>query len=216
LHGFHLQPTYSSRNSVTLGPFHVAIVDDDPAVLEALGLIFHLEGCKVSTFTDGAEFLAFTPQVDPDCLLLDVNMPTCSGREVLQAVTERAYSPPVIMMSGQGDIPTAVAAIKAGACDFIAKPFEGDVVAKVRDAVHATRNAVSTTGSSRSCQTLVDAKGLTQRERDVLTQIIKGRSNKEAARELRISYRTVEVHRARIMDKVGARNTADLMRIVFG
>lgn len=209
------QQIASPLNIVSDRPLHIFIVDDDPAILDALQILFEIEGCVVSTFIDGSEFLAANDQ-QPDCVLLDVNMPVCSGATVLEVVRERACSAPIIMMSGRGDIPMAVAALKAGACDFLEKPFGDYVVERVREAVRASRAPLARCSPPLADPTFPGVNTLTPREREVLAQLTKGRSNKEVARELRISPRTVEVHRARIMEKVGARNTADLMRIVFG
>jgi FixJ family two-component response regulator len=212
--GFCQQQIASPLNTVNR-PLQISIVDDDPAVLDALQVIFEIEGYVVSTFVDGSEFLAAKDQ-EPDCVLLDVNMPVCSGSTVLQVVKERACSAPIIMMSGRGDIPMAVAALKAGACDFIEKPFGDHVVERVREAVRASRAPHASDSPPLADPAFPGMDMLTRREREVLAQLTKGRSNKEVARELKISPRTVEVHRARIMEKIGARNTADLMRIVFG
>jgi two-component system, LuxR family, response regulator FixJ len=194
----------------------VAIVDDDPGVLDALRVLFEVEGCTVSTYPSGDQFLAFADRVPSDCLLLDVNMPGSSGMQVLNAIGGRAYLTPVIMISGLSDIPMAVAAIKAGAYDFVEKPFGGDVVERVREGVRNFRERGSTKARGPVVRSFPGLERLTSRENSVLMQITQGLTNKEVARTLSISPRTVEVHRSRIMDKVGARNTADLMRIVFG
>lgn len=146
-------------------------------------------------------------------MLLDVHMPGRSGIEILRSLQEKRFSAPVFVISGQGDIPMAVEAIKQGAHDFIEKPFDADtVVGRVREAIRAMR-AMTRKGAPD-----LDFPGvgqLTPREREVLEQITGGASNKEAGRTLGISPRTVEVHRARIMEKLGARNAADLVRIVL-
>lgn len=192
----------------------IAVVDDDPAVRDSLVTIFDLEGWRVRSYADGDAFLGEAKRHKIDCLLLDVHMPGRSGLEVLDALGGHGYAAPIFIISGQGDIPMAVNAIKAGAHDFLEKPFDADeVIARVRDAV-AKRRKAATTGSKLGIR-FSGADLLTPRERDVLEQIAHGASNKEAGRELGISPRTIEVHRARIMEKLGARNTADLVRIVF-
>jgi two-component system response regulator FixJ len=191
----------------------IAIVDDDPAVRDSLETIFQIAGFQVQTFGSGDEFVQATRHIKPDCVLLDVHMPVRSGLDVLQAIGGADYPAPILMISGQGDIPTAVAAIKAGAHDFIVKPFDAAVViARVREAVGARAAAESRPPAWRD---FPGAEALTAREMDVLDAIARGLSNKEVGRILDISPRTVEVHRARVMQKLGARNTADLMRIVL-
>lgn len=193
----------------------VAVVDDDPAVRDSLAIVFQMEGFDVWTYGSADEFLASAKAITPDCLLLDVHMPLRSGLDVLEAVGGAQYPAPIVMISGQGDIPMAVSAIKAGAHDFIEKPFDAEaVIDRVRETVTAFR-ARRERGTQPQSRRFPHAETLTAREAEVLEQITKGLSNKEAGRVLGISPRTVEVHRARIMEKIGARNTADLMRIVL-
>ena len=144
----------------------------------------------------------------PACILLDIRMPGRSGLEVLQALKASGYGAPVFMISGHGDIPMAVRAMKAGAVDFIEKPFDAEtVVGYVREALD------SLPAQEADKSRLLD--GLTRREAEVLGKIAAGMSSKEAARELGVSPRTVETHRARIMTKLNARNAADLVRIAL-
>jgi two-component system, LuxR family, response regulator FixJ len=132
----------------------------------------------------------------------------------LQRLDAQRYPAPILMISGGGDIPTAVDAIRYGALDFIEKPFDAAaIVARVREAIHAWQNRDR--GDDLLARGFPSHDRLTARERDVLGRIAQGNSNKEASRELGISPRTVEVHRARIMEKLGAKNAADLMRIVL-
>jgi FixJ family two-component response regulator len=149
-------------------------------------------------------------------VLLDVHMPGKSGLDVLNELDGAGFPAPVFIISGQGDIPMAVRAIKDGAFDFIEKPFDADtVVQRVDEAIRAEKRR-SVAGDQHGDQDVVVVAGnLTPRERDVLREITSGATNKEAGRKLGISPRTIEVHRARIMEKLGARNTADLMRIVL-
>jgi FixJ family two-component response regulator len=194
----------------------IAVVDDDPAVRDFLANIFGLEGIRVSTYESGGAFLDAARSLRPDCVLIDADLPCPSGLELLEAIGGARYSAPVIIISSQGDIPTAVAAVKAGAHDVIETPFDVDtVVERVRVAVRVHRGRAAPDGRPGDVRCFPGANALTNRERDVLEQIVQGASNKEAGRTLGISPRTVEVHRARIMEKVRARNTADLMRIVL-
>jgi FixJ family two-component response regulator len=192
----------------------IFIVDDDPAVRDALELVFAFAGFSVTTFAEGLAFLAAARARVPSCIILDVNMPGRSGLDLLKELNAEQYPAPLFIMSGQGDIPMAVAAIRNGAIDFIEKPFDGNlVVGRVRDALAMSAQRIVGGG------TLPEFAGrdlLTPREREVLAQITAGASNKEAGRRLGISPRTVEVHRARIMEKLGARNAADLVRMVLG
>jgi two-component system response regulator FixJ len=194
----------------------IHIVDDDSAVRDALRIIFEMEGFRVSTFADGAAFLAAVRTRTPGCVILDVHMPGRSGLEVLQELGPN-FSAPIFMISGQGDIPMAVEAIKHGAHDFLEKPFDADtVLTRIREAIEArARQAGDRKQGDGALAPFAGEEQLTPREREVLECIALGASNKEAGRQLGISPRTIEVHRARIMEKLGARNTADLVRIVY-
>jgi two-component system, LuxR family, response regulator FixJ len=192
----------------------IFIVDDDPSVRAALSVVFSGEGYQVTSFGEGEAFLDAARSRTPGCVLIDVHLPGCSGLEVLRRLDAQYYPAPVLVISGHGDIPTAVDAIRNGALDFIEKPFDPVIVVmRVRDAMDAWQNL------NREDTILArDFPGhdrLTARERDVLERIARGASNKEAGRELGISPRTIEVHRARIMEKLAAKNAADLMRIVL-
>lgn len=195
----------------------IFIVDDDPAVRDALSVVFSLEGYHVTTFAEGGSFVAAARARAPVCILLDVHMPGRSGLEILKDLNAQHYPAPIFIISGQGDIPMAVDAIKNGALDFIEKPFDADtVVERVREAVQAW--ALRHEGERPEDILSLQFPGhdlLTPREREVLAQIAGGASNKEAGRQLGISPRTIEVHRARIMEKLGAKNAADLVRIVL-
>lgn len=202
--------TNGSRPSVH-GEADVFVVDDDPAVRDALSLALAAEGFAVRGFADGGSLVEALRGHRPRCVLLDVNMPGRSGIDVLRAMQDERIEVPVCVMSGQADIPMAVDAMRCGARDFIEKPVDTDrlvqTLRQVSRRLPPVAPAIATTGAG--------AGQLTPRERDVLAQIAAGASNKEAGRNLGISPRTVEVHRARIMEKLGARNAADLVRIVL-
>jgi two-component system, LuxR family, response regulator FixJ len=191
----------------------IAIVDDDPPVRDALQTIFSLEGFETETYADGGSFLAQYQSDALDAIFLDVNMPDRSGLDVLASLGGKDSKVPVFIISGQGDIPMAVAAIKGGAVDFIEKPFDArQILAQLRALFLRQLTPSATQDNVRAVGAL---RILTPRERDVLDKIAHGASNKEAGRLLGISPRTIEVHRARIMEKLNARNTADLVRIIF-
>jgi two-component system, LuxR family, response regulator FixJ len=193
----------------------VFIVDDDPLMRAALSMILNDDGLKVISFADGETFLDATRWRTPACILIDMHLPDCSGLELLKALDAQQHRAPVFAISGRGDIPMAVDAIRNGALDFIEKPFDLEMVAmRVREAIQAWQSP-----SHERKELAPDFNGherLTGREWDVLERITQGASNKETGRELAISPRTVEVHRARIMEKLGAKNAADLMGIVLG
>jgi len=188
---------------------HILIVDDDAAMRDALTTIFELEGYEVRCFEDGASFIAEAHRLDPIAVFLDVHMPGQSGIDVLEQLPAVSYGAPIFVISGQGDIPMAVAALKKGAYDFIEKPFGADIVL---DAIESACDAQSSCVETDEGTSL---EVLTKRENQIMRELIKGRSNKEIARDLSISPRTVEVHRARVLEKAGARNVADLVRIVL-
>ncbi len=194
----------------------IFIVDDDPAIRDALSVVFTLEGFSVCVYSNAGDFLNAARLGAPDCVLLDVHMPGKSGLDVLQELGAEAFSAPVFIISGQGDIPMAVRAIKDGAFDFIEKPFDADtVVRRVDEAIVAAVRRAPAPDNGAPGYSGDHSGVLTPREQDVLREITGGATNKEAGRRLGISPRTIEVHRARIMEKLGARNTADLMRIVL-
>jgi FixJ family two-component response regulator len=192
------------------------IVDDEPTVLSALSAVLRLEGYAVSGFADGASFLQAARARTPTCILLDVHMPGRSGLDILRELNAQQYPAPIFIISGQGDIPMAVDAIRSGALDFIEKPFDAKtVVTRISEAVAAWERRQHNGAGHKIPARFPGHEQLTMRERDVLLQITGGSSNKEAGRELGISPRTVEVHRARILEKLGAKNAADLVRIVM-
>lgn len=192
----------------------IYVVDDDASVLDAVGVILRLEGFEVGCFRSGDQFLRAIAHAQPACIILDVHMPGKSGLDILGALNAGLYPAPVLIISGQGDIPMAVQAIKSGAVDFLEKPFDADaLVERVRHAIQTqTGHEGAGDGTSRE---FPGVERLSVREREVLEQMLEGARDKEAGRELGISPRTVETHRKSIMGKLGARNTAELLRIVL-
>jgi two-component system, LuxR family, response regulator FixJ len=192
----------------------VIIVDDDPTIHDVLTSAFTNGGMRVVSYADGGSFLAAADMQRPACVLLDVNMPNRSGLDVLKEINARKYPAPILMLSGRKDVPAVVSAIKYGALDFIEKPFLPDaVVNRVQEAITIMNRGPDEWkfGVTR----FFGHEMLTPREREVLTYIAGGASNREVGRNLGISIRTVEVHRAHIMEKLCAKNAADLVRIVL-
>ena len=195
----------------------VYIVDDDPAVRTTLSAVFTRAGYQVTCFADGAALVAAARIGTPVCIILDVHIPGKSGLDILKQLNAQDYPVPIFMMSGQGDIAMAVDAIRNGALDFIEKPFRGsDVIARVEAAIEARTQQEESESARESRRFYFPGREpLSRREQDVLGEIVNGASNKEAGRKLGISPRTIEVHRAHLMQKIGARNAADLIRIVM-
>jgi FixJ family two-component response regulator len=195
----------------------IFVVDDDPAIRDLLTLLLSRHGYDVVCFADGTSLAAAIRTKRPACIILDVHIPGKSGLDILKDLTTRQHPAPVMIMSGKGDIAMAVDAIKKGAFDFIEKPFGGsEVVSRVQEALEADRRrSTEIDAGQRSRFYFPGREPLTEREQDVLTQLIAGATNKEVGRQLGISHRTIEIHRARIMEKLGAKNAADLIRIVL-
>ncbi|VVS96648.1 response regulator [Rhizobium sp. EC-SD404] len=187
----------------------IHVVDDDAAVLDALGIILRMEGYEVQGFESGDAFVRAIAHRFPDCLLLDVHMPGRSGLDILRVLEQSRFPAPVIVITGQGDIPMAVQAVKLGALDFLEKPFDVDrLIERVRQAIDGAPADSFQSGFAGDDR-------LSEREAEVLAQVVGGARDKEAAIALGISPRTVEAHRKSIMAKLGARTLADLLRIVY-
>ena len=196
----------------------IFVVDDDPSAREAIASLLKEAGFRVTLFADGASAIDAERATPPACIVLDLHMPGGSGLEVLVQLDARHYAAPIIVVSGHSDVPGVVEAIKLGAFDYIEKSRAREaLVPGVRDAIAAaTKRAGEPGTASRPLPAFPGASALTPREHEVLAHIVDSASNKEAATRLGISRRTVEIHRAHIMHKLGAKNSVDLMRIVFG
>ncbi|HEY6254400.1 MAG TPA: response regulator [Xanthobacteraceae bacterium] len=195
----------------------IYIVDDDPTVRDLLSEVFAQAGFRAISFVDGASFLIAARDRIPACIILDIYMPGRSGLEVLKDLDAANYPAPIFIASGRGDIASAVEAIKNGAFDFIEKRQDAaTLVARVREAIAARSTRQQNGATSPIPPTFPGSDLLTQREREVLALIAASATNKEAAAALGISQRTVEIHRAHIMHKLGAKNSVDLARKVLG
>jgi FixJ family two-component response regulator len=195
----------------------IFVVDDDSLVRETMSIVFERAGYRVTTFCDGMSFVAAARERIPSCVLMDICMPGMSGLDVLRRLDAPNYPAPIIIVSGRGDVPRAVEAIKNGASGFIEKHMDFDlIVAKAGKTIDAwvCRPQKIDTSDIRWRQ-FPGRLHLTRREVEVLAQIVAGESNKSAAMNLKISSRTIEIHRAHIMKKIGAKNVADLFRIVL-
>lgn len=192
----------------------VHVVDDDDSVRRSVGFMLKTSGYLVHSYRSGPELLKDARSLDPGCILLDIRMPEIDGMEVHQALQERGVSLPVIIMTGHGDIPLSVKAMKAGAIDFIEKPFEKAVLLDALELGFATLKR-SGDSRERAKDAAVRLQVLTPRERDVLDGLAEGLPNKTIAYDLGISPRTVEIHRANLMSKLEVRSLSEALRLAF-
>ncbi len=191
----------------------VHVVDDDRELREALRFLFNSAGLIVKTYASAEKFLKAAPTDGPGCLLTDVRMPGLGGLELQSRLAARQSALPVIVVTGHGDIRMAVRAMRAGAFDFIEKPLiDKDLLGRVRRAIAFSRNAAHTRGDWRDVRRMLET--LTSREREVLDHVVSGEPNKMIAFHLGISEKTVEFHRANVMEKMTATSFADLIRSV--
>ena len=201
-------------NATVLRPPFVAIVDDDAAVRDSLALLLRLHGFAVRAFASGDEFLVWSGTQDVDCVLLDLQMSGSSGLDVQAELARRQLDYPIVVVTAHGDVATTRAALKAGAFDFIEKPFDDEVLLK---AIHAASAASSERRlrAERQARFAQSLARLTPREREVLDHVLAVRHNREIAVLLGISPRTVEVYKARIMDKLDVDRLPDLIRLAL-
>lgn len=191
----------------------VSIIDDDAAVRDSLKVLLESNGYEVDDYESAEAYLEERRSRDVGCLLLDVRMPGMDGLSLQEMLTARRESPPIILITGHGDIAMAVRAMKAGASDFLEKPFNHEyLLAAVRHALE------SKTGADRrndeyAAEAIARLEGLTAREMDVVRHLLAGRANKQIAYELGISPRTVEIYRARAMQKTEVGSLAELVRL---
>jgi two-component system response regulator FixJ len=193
----------------------VYIVDDDEAVRESLAFLCLTAGLKAQTFASPLAFLGIAGTLAGGCIVTDVRMPEMDGLSLVRTLHERGVNLPMVVMTGHGDVPMAVAAMKAGAVDFLEKPFDDEVfLSTVREALAQARAGAAPRPAGA---TELDAKLalLSERERQVLDRLVEGEANKVIAYHLGISPRTVEIYRAKVMAKMEAATFADLMRMVI-
>lgn len=192
----------------------IFVVDDDAEVREAIRLLMESVGLEVQVFSSGQDYLdQFDPSL-PGCLVLDIRMPGISGLELQSRLASETIHPPIVVITGHGDVPMAVRAVQAGAIDFIEKPFKDQ---HLLDSVHRALavDARQRGEVSRLHEVRNRFARLTPREREVLELVVSGARNKVIAARLGVSQSTVEVHRSRVMEKMEAATLSDLMRMIF-
>lgn len=192
----------------------VHVIDDDEAMRDSLSFLLDIEGFTTRLYASAEVFLEQVEALESGCILTDVRMPGMSGLDLVRRVRELGLTHPVVVMTGHGDVPLAVEAMKSGARDFIEKPFSDEVLLRVLRAACEPREERDVADAAKlEAETKLAA--LSPRERDVLLGVVAGKANKVIAFELDISPRTVEVYRANLMTKTGARNMSDLMRLAL-
>ncbi len=189
----------------------VFIIDDDSSVRDAVSLLLRTDGLNVAAFASAAAFLEAVTVQQPGCLVLDVRMPGMSGLDLQKQLQARGFGMPILFMTGHGDVPMAIRAMKAGAFDFLEKPFQGaKLLERVREAL--ALDARQHGRQARRAEAAARLALLSPREREVLDRVVIGQYNKVIAAELGISLSTVEIHRKRVMEKLQAESLADLIR----
>lgn len=193
----------------------VHLVDDDPSVRRALGRLLAAAGHRCETHASAEAFLARQPDAGPGCAVIDLQLPGASGLELQARLAELGETLPLIFLTGRGDVPSSVRAMKGGAVDFLTKPVEAEALLA---AIAAALERGRALHAARAAQAGVEARlaRLTPREREVLDMVVAGRLNKQIAADLGVAEKTVKVHRARVMHKLEARTVADLVRLAVG
>jgi FixJ family two-component response regulator len=193
----------------------VVVVDDDVSIREALELLIQNEGWRAALFESAEAFLARLPTLVPSCLILDVNLPDLSGLDIQQRVSDAKFSTPIIFITGYGDIPTSVRAMKAGAAEYLTKPLDdGLVLQAIREAVARGQANLQREGAQRHLEERYAS--LTRREHEVMNLVVKGLMNKQVGFELDISEITVKAHRGKVMEKMRAATFVDLVNMAGG
>jgi len=190
----------------------IAIVDDDPSVREGLSSLIRSAGLQAESFASAQEFLARPGAEAPSCLVLDLQLPGLSGLDLQKRMAEAGMEIPIVFLTGHGNIPASVQAMKAGAVEFLTKPFdEQDLLQAIQEAIERDRRARQQQAEMRELQNRFES--LTAREQEVMQQVVSGLLNKQVAAELNITEYTVKIHRGRVMRKMHAQSLADLVRM---
>ncbi|MEM9381684.1 MAG: response regulator [Planctomycetota bacterium] len=191
---------------------HVYVVDDDPSVRKAVARLLRADGFEVTAFESASGLLEHGVPVDVACLVLDVSMPGTDGLDLQNELRGRSVGTPIVFLTGHGDIPMSVRAMRGGAVDFLVKPVDADsLLGSVRSAIDGDAERRERDGEARALRERLAA--LTARERDVLGLVVAGRLNKQIAAELGIALDTVKVHRGRVMRKARVESLAELVRL---
>jgi FixJ family two-component response regulator len=190
----------------------IAIVDDDPSVREGLHSLIRSAGWRAETFGSAQEFLAHRFSETPNCLVLDLQMPGLSGLDLQKRLADAHLGIPIVFLTGHGDIPASVRAMKAGAIEFLTKPVEAeDLLRAIQEAIECDRRTRQQHAETHDLQSRYET--LTPREREVMRQVISGLLNKQVAAELNITEFTVKIHRGQVMRKMRANSLAHLVRM---
>jgi FixJ family two-component response regulator len=193
----------------------VSVVDDDASVRKSLTRLISAAGYTVQTFASAEEFLAREPSVGPSCVVLDVRMPGATGLDLQRTLASAVHEIPIVFITGHGDISTSVKAMKAGAVDFLTKPFTSkDLLEAIQRAVAKDTRELG--AQARTGEIRERVKLLTPRESQVFALVVTGMLNKQIASELGVGEKTIKVHRARVMEKMRARSVAELVRLADG
>jgi two-component system response regulator FixJ len=199
---------------VTIKKPSIMVVDDDSGVRNAMRILLKSVGLESVLYSSAQEFLAAYQPSQPGCLLLDIRMPGMSGLELQQQLNLRGAVIPVIFMTGHGDVPMAVEAMQHGAFDFLQKPFrDQDLLDRIQKAIAKDAQSRASLGEHERIRTHLET--LTAREREVMDLMIQGKQNKAIAQDLGVSPRTIEIHRARVMEKMEAHSVAELVRMML-
>jgi FixJ family two-component response regulator len=211
--GLESYPGRFAGPAVDRSDFTIFLIDDDPSVLRSLSSLLRAAGYKIETFSSAIEFIAHYDESVPGCLISDVCMPGLDGLRLYANLSARGVQKPTIFITGRGDVPMSVRAMKAGAVDFLTKPVpEDDLFAAIARAEKKETEARRIRDELASIKAKLST--LTQREQEVLTRVVAGRLNKQIAFELGIGEKTIKVHRGRMMRKISVRTVAELVRLI--